>query len=138
MTETFKDNPFRGFLEIGTKTRYVPVEGLRGVSDDGEMVRDNIFVKREQKYDRRKFAKLYVDAMLELDSFGLAGWRMFIYLVSIMEVGKDSVYLVYCDESKMTKSMFRRGMKELLEANVLAKSEMPYKYWVNHAIVNRG
>ena len=67
MHEIFPTNPFQSMLHIGTRTRYVPVEGLKGVSDEGEMVSDNVYIKREQKYDRRKFGKLYIYALYELD-----------------------------------------------------------------------
>ena len=125
-------------LHIGTRTRYVPVEGLNGVSDEGEMVRDNIYIKREQKYDRRKFGKLYIDALYELDGMGTNGWRLFIRLLNVMEVGKDYVYLSWADDSGIKKDAYRRGLNELLDKNVLAKTDLPYKFWVNTSILNRG
>jgi len=125
-------------LHLGTRTRYVPVEGLKGVSDEGEMVRDNVYIKREQKYDRRKFGKLYIDALYELDGMGLNGWRLFIRLLNVMEVGKDYVYLSWSNDSGIKKDAYRRGLNELLDKNVLAKTDLPYKFWVNTSILNRG
>ena len=125
-------------LHIVTLTRYVPVEGLKGVSDEGEMVRDNVYIKREQKYDRRKFGKLYIDALYELDGMGTNGWRLFIRLLNVMEVGKDYVYLSWGNDSGIKKDAYRRGLNELLDKNVLAKTDLPYKFWVNTSILNRG
>jgi len=138
MHEIFPTNPFQSMLHLGTRTRYVPVEGLKGVSDEGEMVRDNVYIKREQKYDRRKFGKLYIDALYELDGMGLNGWRLFIRLLNVMEVGKDYVYLSWSDDSGIKKDAYRRGLNELLDKNVLAKTDLPYKFWVNTSILNRG
>lgn len=138
MHEIFQTNPFQSMLHLGTRTRYVPVEGLKGVSDEGEMVRDNVYIKREQKYDRRKFGKLYIDALYELDGMGLNGWRLFIRLLNVMEVGKDYVYLSWSDDSGIKKDAYRRGLNELLDKNVLAKTDLPYKFWVNTSILNRG
>jgi len=138
MHEIFPTNPFQSMLHLGTRTRYVPVEGLKGVSDEGEMVRDNVYIKREQKYDRRKFGKLYIDALYELDGMGLNGWRLFIRLLNVMEVGKDYVYLSWSNDSGIKKDAYRRGLNELLDKNVLAKTDLPYKFWVNTSILNRG
>lgn len=138
MHEIFPTNPFQSMLHIGTRTRYVPVEGLKGVSDEGEMVRDNVYIKREQKYDRRKFGKLYIDALYELDGMGTNGWRLFIRLLNVMEVGKDYVYLSWGNDSGIKKDAYRRGLNELLDKNVLAKTDLPYKFWVNTSILNRG
>ncbi len=125
-------------LQIGTRTRYVPVEGLKGVSDEGEMVRDSVYIKREQKYDRRKFGKLYIDALYELDGMSINGWRLFIRLLNVMEVGKDYVYLSWSNDSGIKKDAYRRGLNELLDKSVLAKTDLPYKFWVNTSILNRG
>ncbi len=138
MHEIFPINPFHSMLQIGTRTRYVPVEGVKGVSDEGEIVRDSVYIKREQKYDRRKFGKLYIDALYELDGMSINGWRLFVRLLSAMEVGKDFVYLSWTNDSGIKKDAYRRGLNELLDKSVLAKTDLPYKFWVNTSILNLG
>jgi len=136
--ETFKNNPFKSGIQVGTRTKYVSVDGLVGLADGGELVRDAVYIKREQKYDKRKFVKLYVGALLEISELGINGFKMIMKVMSEMDVGKDYVYLAWTDGCGVSKSSFRRGVNELLDKSILAKSDFPCKYWVDTSMFNRG
>lgn len=131
-------NPFNKSFYIGKRSRYIPVEGLSGVTDEGEIVRDNVYIKREQVYDKRKFAKWYIDAMDCSSTWTINGWRVFKILTVELGVKVDYVWMIWKKDYGISRSGFSRGMKELIETDVLAKSEQNGKYWINLNVVNRG
>jgi hypothetical protein len=137
-----KESPFDRERYIGTRSRYVSVEGVSGVTNEGELIRDNVFIKREERYDKKKFVKFYVEEMTCLASLNFAGIIMFIILVNEMDYGKSYIWLSWSEgyekEYKISRTRFSRGVKELCNSNILAKSEQIGKYWINLNIVNRG
>lgn len=133
-----EENPFNKQSYIGRRSRYIPVEGLFGVTDDGEKIRDNVFIKREQIYDKKKFAKLYIDNIHKLYPISINGWKVFIIIVMEMGVKVDYLWITWKKEYGISRSGFSRGIKDLLDVEMIAKSEQKGKYWINLNFVNRG
>lgn len=134
----YKENPFQVKFYVGKRNRYIPVDGLVGVADGGEMVRDKVYIKREQIYDKKKFAKIYIDGLLDLKKLTINGFRVFIIAICEMQVGKDYVWIVWSEDYGITRSSMSRGVKELQDSGFLACSEQRGKYWINQNYANRG
>jgi len=134
----YEKNPFEMEFFIGKKSRYIPVDGLVGVADGGEMVRDKVYIKREQIYDKKKFIKFYLhsrDILLKLNASGCVA--LFILLGEI-SMGKDYVWMVWCSDYEVGRSAFSKGVANLINAGMLAKSNQRGKYWINLNVLNRG
>lgn len=134
----YKENPFQVKFYVGKRNRYIPVDGLVGVADGGEMVRDKVYIKREQIYDKKKFAKIYIDGLLDLKKLTVNGFRVFIIAICEMQVSKDYVWIVWSKDYGITRSSMSRGIKELQDNGFLACSEQRGKYWINQNYANRG
>ena len=130
----YSQNPFGYNREVGKRTRYISVDGVRGVSDDGEVIRDKMFIGREEMYDRKKFAKLYIE---NIPIMNVAEYRVFFIIAKELVVKKDYVLLIWDDGMGISKQSFHRGKHLLCKRGVIAKSNIPYKYWVNRNIISR-
>lgn len=90
-----------------------------------------------QKVDRTQFVKLYINGVRAFKDLTSAGTRVFevLYLKVQENIGKDQILLAYNSIDQMitplSRSIFFRGMKELVEKDFIAESMIPGVYYLN-------
>jgi hypothetical protein len=134
----YDKNPFEKEVFIGKRNRYIAIDGLVGVADGGEMVRDKVYIKREQLYDKKKFIKLYVHESDFLSNMNTAGRIILTLLLKELTMGNNYVWMVWYSDYGVSRSTFSKGISNLVKVGLLAKSNSRGKYWLNQNILNQG
>lgn len=97
-----------------------------------------------QEVDKTKFVKLYVNGVKAFAVLSSAGTKVFelMYLSLQKEVGKDVINLVFLeiDQSvtRISRTIFQRGLRELCLKGFLAETVMSGRYFVNPDYVFNG
>ena len=101
-----------------------------------------------QEVDKEKFVKIFISKIRVLFDLSLTGNKLFyIFLFSISDaIGKDQIYMNFetaksiareCDFN-LSNPVFYRGIKELIEKQIIAHSKSKYIYYINPAVVFNG
>lgn len=91
--------------------------------------------KRNKKYDKRSFRKIYTDSIDTIKDFSQPGYKMFFYILKHLEEKKDYIDLNlltamgYCNYKN--KSSFYEGVEELLKKNCIARCKTKNRYFIN-------
>lgn len=146
-------NPFFDELEIETKTQSVKVASLGKSNvivnqDTGEI--SGTHVRTYRKVDSAQFVKLFtqnIGLTFDLTSAGLKAFNVLMWCVQRNGHNKDELTLdSYAledfieDNNGLTLSLrtLRRGLTELCNANILAKSVRVNSYYLNPSFVFNG
>ena len=137
-----KENPFIINAASNTKSgvkRIVDKSGNRMMvvaEDTGEIVAPAGFWQT-QEVDKTQFVKLYVNGVKAFRDLSSAGTKVFelLYLRVQATIGKDEIWLTFPNINQaitpISKPVFYRGMKELLEKGFIAESMAPGLYYLN-------
>ena len=137
-----EDNPFIINAVSNTKSgvkRIVDKSGNRMMvvaEDTGEIVAPAGFWQT-QEVDKTQFVKLYVNGVKAFRDLSSAGTKVFelLYLRVQANIGKDEIWLTFPNINQaitpISKAVFYRGMKELLEKGFIAESMTPGLYYLN-------
>lgn len=140
--EKYTQNPFIGDAVANTKTGVKRISNRQGdrmmvVSEStGEIVAPAGFWQA-QEVDKSQFVKLYVNGVKALKDLTGAGTKVFelLYLEVQKNIGKDAVWLSYTmidqEVSKISRTTFFKGMKELVEKGFIAESTTQNRYFIN-------
>lgn len=140
--EKHTQNPFIGDAVTNTKTGVKRISNKGGdrmmvVSETtGEIVAPAGFWQA-QEVDKSQFVKLYVNGVKALKDLTGAGTKVFelLYLEVQKNIGKDAVWLSYTmidqEVSKISRTTFFKGMKELVEKGFIAESTTQNRYFIN-------
>jgi hypothetical protein len=140
--EKHTQNPFIGDAVTSTKTGVKRISNKGGdrmmvVSETtGEIVAPAGFWQA-QEVDKSQFVKLYVNGVKALKDLTGAGTKVFelLYLEVQKNIGKDAVWLSYTmidqEVSKISRTTFFKGMKELVEKGFIAESTTQNRYFIN-------
>ena len=146
----YKENPFidkmMGELQIKHKTQMLKSTNNRDtdvmlVSSDGEALGYSAFV-RNVKVDPDMFAKLYISQLGALWDLKKPALKILSYLLTILPPNKDKILfdakecLEYCGWTSH-RSIYP-GLIGLLNANIIARTEKSYFYYINPSIVFNG
>ncbi len=135
-------NPFIAGAVANTKTGVKRISNRDGnrmlvVSQTtGEIVAPAGFWQA-QEVDKSQFVKLYVNGVKALKELTSAGTKVFelLYLEVQKNIGKDEVWLSFTtidqDASKISRTTFFKGMKELVEKGFVAESTAQNRYFIN-------
>jgi len=142
----FENNPF--LPSLGVKTRTRRVTNKRGDmmlvnSGTGEIQSPIAGFWEAEEVDPTQFVKLFVNGVKALAELSNAGTRVFelLYVEMQKNIGKDSVYLSYTvlkRTTTMSKSIYFRGLAELIEKKFIAAQPAVGWYWVNPDFVWNG
>lgn len=129
----------------GQKKQFM--SGNRGVQqivanvDTGEIVGQSVFAKVVE-VDEDKFAKLYLSELALLWDLTKPALRVFTYILSILRPNDDRVFIDIEEALKHTnyasKESLFLGLRELVKAGIIARSERFYMYFVNPMFVFNG
>lgn len=140
---SFNKNPFLEdlFIKESTKINKIGDTNLRIVDETGKEVEGNVVYAKEHNVDRTPFVKLFDTTFLL--TLGKSGITMFHYMVKHLIKYNQDYVVIYIDDvlSRTTynapKSAYK-GINELINAKVLAKTTNQGMYWINPAILYKG
>ena len=149
----YKMNPFvfDKELKIETKTRNLTVrKGTELVNkdnaDESESYFSNIVQKKE--VDKEEFIKLFTSQIKVYFDLTKTAHKIFLIILALYqkEIGKDYVLLTCKKAQNIAKTLdfelsspiFYRGIKELIEKKIIAKSVDKIVFYINPAIFFNG
>lgn len=146
-----KENPFLEHTAAVTKTGYKPVytsaDGTIQVYNDitGEVSGAAIAVRKE--VDKAQFVKLYAEGVAALLNLRSAGKKVFALIYAEISSGENvnatQIMLNYDmltdkEQQFISRTTFFRGIRQCLEANIIAQTLLPGFYFVNPAFIFNG
>lgn len=132
----YENNPLVKPRELVMKERTVKVGSARELVDvsTGEISNVNAIYQRKI-VDSERFAKIYLDGLAKTFDMTKTAQRVFQSILKLCEKDTDSLWLNFMLVSKhdpdMPESTFYRGLKELLDREFVAHSDVPNKFWIN-------
>lgn len=145
-------NPFCFETEIKIETRKRNLTVSRGTElierkDTSKTYFDNIV--HTQEVDKEEFIKLYTSQIKAYFDLTKTAYKVFFIFLRIYQdaIGKDHFYLSCkkamslaekIDHFILSESIFYRGIKELIEKRIIAKTNEKNWYFINPAIVFNG
>ena len=92
--------------------------------------------------DKEQFTKIYTSEVGALFNLSKSGLRVFGYLLKAMRMNRDSVYLDAAEIARECgyKSDYQavRGLIELTNNSIIAKSNKPKVWWINPNVIFNG
>jgi hypothetical protein len=145
---TFAENPFmRGSVtKIKGRKKHYDVLGRPAIAIDqktGEVL-GGVEHKVVRVVDDSQFVKVFSDGIAGIYDLSKPGTRVFRYLFDVVQEhpNVDKLYLYFMDALEepwtIPKSVFFRGMAELLEKNFIARSQNPNMFYLNPAMIWNG
>jgi len=110
--------------------------------NDGEIVEKHTAVLKKIEVDETQFRKIYTSQIGALWNLSKAGIRLFSYLIEIMKPNDDRVFfdlddcMKYCKWT--SKPPIYKGLMELIDAKIIARTKHFNLYYVNPSIVFNG
>jgi len=141
-----KKSPFiKELLEIEvTKRRKILAGKSPNIivnSETGEVEGHQVFAITE-KVDKEKFIKVYEQGLTSLFNVSKSGLKVFAFLTKIAKPNKD--YVIFeIDDCKeytgyKTDKPILKGIAELIEGNLIARSRYHFKYFINPSMFFNG
>lgn len=140
-------NPFMDTLVVETRQKTYAVSKKKLALIDVETEQQQIaFIGAQKQIDKEKFVKLFVEQIKVIFNLSSAGIKVFGYfLVSATKKISDDEIVFDFDEcveftgySKGNKESIYKGLRELLENQIIARSKMVNVYFINPAIFFNG
>lgn len=150
----YKENPFLNGLNITTKGKQVKVTPL-GSNKDNIVVNQSTgevqgtHVVSYKQVDDKEFVKLFtgnIALIFDLSSSGRKAFDMLLHVVQKEAIRKDLVYIddeVRADfteehKVKLATSTMYRGLENLVEKKILARSTRTNHYFINPSMIFNG
>lgn len=146
----FEENPFIekaiSQIEIVKKTQIIRGKDrseVKLIIDDksGEIEGHTTFM-RYIEVDEEKFTKFYLSQFEAFWDLSKSSIRVFSYIMTILQPGKDMFYFIMEDCLKHTKYSQRNSvtnaLSSLIEAGIIAKSNNHIKYFINPMVAFNG
>ena len=141
-----KKNPFVFNMSIDTKKKKLTVD--RGSEVETEEGVFTTTISQIQEVDREEFLKIFTGQIKFYFDLTQTGFKLFFIIMGLYQkqIGGDEIYLNFetakeeaekC-ESAISKAVYYRGLKELLEKKMIAKSVKKYIFYINPAIIFNG
>ena len=149
----FEHNPFLDGVGFNTKKRTeVLFDGQQAVvhNTTGEVLEDHLSVARVKLVDADQFVKLYLSNLHLFFDLGRPAQRVaefVLHQIGHRAIGRGEVLLVFSEyeayfrkkgKDGATRSTWQRGMAELAEKNLIAKSPTSNVWWINPAVAFNG
>lgn len=142
-----RSNPFLDQLVITKKKKQITVSPMG--KDDNVLVNRNTgeisgtHVVTYKQVDDAEFIKLFganVGLTFDLTSAGIKAFNVLIWSVQYMGMGKDEVpldsltledYLISNKDKKLSMATFKRGITDLVKANIIARTFRKGTFFIN-------
>lgn len=146
---SFEENPFieKAIQDIKIHKRQQIIrpknrdEVQQIVSTDGEITGYTAFT-RFIEVDEEKFAKVYLSQFANFWELSKPAIRVFGYILTVLKPKQDHFIFDMDDCLKHTKYSQRNhiltGLSNLIECQIVAKSNKDYKYYINPLMVFNG
>ncbi|MGI8464457.1 hypothetical protein [Pectobacterium punjabense] len=145
-------NPFCFETELKIETRKKNLTVSRGTElIERKDISKNYFanIVHTQEVDKEEFIKLYTSQIKAYFDLTKTAYKVFFIFLRIYQdaIGKDHFYLSCkkamslaekIDHFALSESIFYRGVKELIEKRIIAKTNEKNWYFINPAIVFNG
>ena len=141
-----KKNPFVFNMSIDTKKKKLTVD--RGSEVETEEGVFTTTISQIQEVDREEFLKIFTGQIKFYFDLSQTGFKLFFIIMGLYQkqIGGDEIYLNFETakeeaekyESAISKAVYYRGLKELLEKKMIAKSVKRYIFYINPAIIFNG
>jgi hypothetical protein len=147
--ERHKSNPFTRPV-INTKKKMVMVSNGKQLVDTNTGEIENItHIVSYKEVDNEEYIKFYTGNIALTFDLTSAGNKAFIIILVVTQkeaIGKDEIYIndevavSYAEELdvKISASTFRRGIKELINKQIIAKSTKTNIYFINPNLIFNG
>jgi hypothetical protein len=132
----YERNPLLKSHTIKLKERTVKVGSQRDLLDveTGEVTNVNAIYQRKL-VDSERFAKVYLDGLTKTFGLTKTSLRVFQSILKLCEKDTDSLWLNFMTVSKLDNELsertFYRGLRELIQHEFIAYSDIPNKFWIN-------
>jgi len=147
----YKINPyvFENALNIKTKKKKLTVsKGTELVEKDGTETVFTSTISQIQEVDKEEFIKIFTGQIKLYFDLSQAGFKLYFVLLGIYQknIGGDEIYFnleiaqeeAVKYEYNISKTVYYRALKELLDKNIIAKSSRKYIFYINPAIFFNG
>lgn len=105
-------------------------------TDTGEIVQDSVLIGRRKYVDKSQFAKIYASEIGLLYELSKSAQKVFLYLIKVMDYENKSIFR-WKDIYKNYGTAYK-GIKELVQNNIIAPCDIQNIYWINPTIVCKG
>lgn len=149
--QTYPENPFIDGLGYNTRKKTeVLYDGHQAIvrTDTGEVVEDHLSVARVRLVDADQFVKVYLSHLWLMFELGKPAQRVMEFMlhqVGRRAMDKGEVLLLYAeyeayfkDRGGVSRPTYMRGLQELAQKNLIAKSPISNVWWLNPAVVFNG
>lgn len=146
-SKAYPENPFMtgSIVEIkGKKKRYTIAAKSDFLMSREGLVKGGIEHTIVRMVDDSKFVKVFSDGIAGMYDLKSAGGKVFRYLFDQVQKfpNVDRIYLYFMDAAEepwiISRTVFFRGMAELLEKGFIARSESPNMFYLNPAMIWNG
>lgn len=148
--QLFKENPFININSVTFKNKRIAIttDSSKKLLDTKTGQEQEVYIGSYREVDDQEFVKIFtanISFMFELTPPGNTVFQMLLTIVQKNALQKDMVYLSeeMCMELskefkiKISPATFRRGLKDLLKNQILAKSTKAFLYFINpHVLFN--
>ena len=147
----YKENPFLDVQKIQSKKKQIVVGSSKAIVDPatGEIEGELSHIATYREVDDEEFVKFYTANIALTFDLSSAGNKVFQFLMRVMQVSaikRDQVYLsteivddfVEAHNVKLSHTTYYRGIKELTEKKVVARSTKANIFFVNPHLVFNG
>ncbi len=136
------DSEMKADLSMGKKT-YFTKSGGKAILDTstGELTNTSAVYLTFEAKDSNQFIKIFVKDIDILNKMTPAGIKLFTFIVKGLEKNTNSIVIRNTDlieTYKVNKNTAVAMIKELIELNLIAKSDQKYKFWVNTKVMFNG
>lgn len=147
----YKENPFLDGVGYATRRKTeVLFDGRQAVisNDTGEVIEDHLAVARVRVVETDQFVKVYLQNLHVFFDLSKAAQRVAEFVlrqVGSRAIGRGEVLLAFNEyesyfenRSGGTRPTWLRGLQELAEKNLIAKSPTRGVYYINPAVMFNG
>lgn len=149
--ETHEENPFLDGLGYNKRKKTeVIYDGHQAIirNDTGEVIEDHLSVARVRFVETDQFVKVYVANLWLIFDLGKPAQRVaefVLHQVARRAMDRGEVLLIYGeyeryfkDRGGVSRPTYMRGLQELAQKNLVAKSSIPNVWWINPAVIFNG
>jgi hypothetical protein len=141
LKDKFESNPFMvelsGKMYIQPRANSIIAKGQNIIeTETGEVINEQVLIGRRKYVDKSSFAKLYASEIGLIYDLSKGAQKVFMCLTKHMDYD-NKAYFRWQEIYKTYASAYR-GLKELVENNIIAPSDMINVYWLNPTIVCKG
>ncbi|MDR7795521.1 hypothetical protein RIU45_11195 [Riemerella anatipestifer] len=144
--EKYETNPFmvelKGKMFLQPRANSIIAKGENIINTEtGEVLREATLIGRRKIVDKSQFAKIYASEIAVLYELSKSGQNVFLYLTKVMDYENKSFFNYVSQYDRLgykTHLSALKGIRELIQRNIIAPAIMPHWYWLNPTIVCKG